>query len=80
MISDVLSKASELIQIHLDDATYDGVYSGAIRERIKRLVREMNEVRKELDQPPVAVPSPEPLAAEARELDDDDDDDCFHVQ
>jgi hypothetical protein len=59
MISDVLSDAVDRIREYLDDPVYATVYSGELRERIERLVQQMDRIRAELDLPP--TPGPPPL-------------------
>jgi hypothetical protein len=56
MISDVLSEAIEQIRDYLTNPVYAGVYgepAEPFRQRIEKLVAEMDEVREILDTPPV---------------------------
>jgi hypothetical protein len=49
MINDVLSKSVHELRKELDDETYKDAYSDKLRTRLTSLIREMDEVRTELD-------------------------------
>jgi len=51
MISDILSEAVSEIDRYLTDKTFEEVYSGELKERIVVLRNNMEEMRKELDDP-----------------------------
>lgn len=54
MISDTLSDAVAEIREYLDhDGPFASCYQGPVRERIERLVEEMDAVRRVLDTPPI---------------------------
>jgi len=51
MISDILSEAVSEIDRYLTDKVFKGVYSGELKEQIIVLRNNMEEMRKELDDP-----------------------------
>jgi hypothetical protein len=52
MISDVLSDASASIKEYLNSPSTSDCYQGEMRERILKLLKDMDLVRQELDAPP----------------------------
>lgn len=55
MISDIPSQAAMNIDHYLSQPDFDHVYVGEIRERLVTLRDEANDLRAELDLPPVAI-------------------------
>lgn len=51
MISDVLSEAISDIEDYLNDVTYVPVYDDEIRKELFDLVKDMEKMRKKLDEP-----------------------------
>jgi hypothetical protein len=52
MVSDALADACERIRGYLDDPIYAEMYSGKLRQEIKRVLGEMEALRVVLDAPP----------------------------
>jgi hypothetical protein len=52
MISDVLSDAIDEIQRYLNDPAFSRVYSGDLRDEIKRVIEQMERLRAKLDRLP----------------------------
>lgn len=57
MISDVFHDAIRGTRAYLDEPAYNRVYTGRMRQRIERLVAEMEAIQRELDTPSSSIPT-----------------------
>lgn len=55
MVSDVLFQAVQDLDHYLNDPVFANVYGGALRERLLRLRKEMQDIRMMLDSPPPSL-------------------------
>jgi hypothetical protein len=53
MLFDTLTHALNEIDYYLNNPTYASIYTGELRDRVMRLRNDMNQIRIDLDTPPV---------------------------